>query len=345
MSYSRKASAGSSESNIDWDGFNNHLVEQIGKSQSRVARVLAICDLGKQPRPNFKEKYDPTKKEHIAAIKDKGAEVLVGEYYENNKKVNGEYISIPLKPNDQVSIILDFPEIMINYGKFFDDSGEDRFEPYSAPAMGSWWDKSQGERGMMVAKGIGLSCSPNKKAASGWGYAPNNTISRLAMNCKDVNGKPLCEDEAVDQDFDIGLLLGGVCTYTLGAVIHKEGTKSYFNLTLKDCAPKHDAIPVPDVPCNIYGLSYAGGNDTDALSRICKFKPIMNTLTLGENYEKSGLKADFDAYFKTLNGNDSGGGNATGSATPSGSGGGEAKTDVSQFDDAADQDDDMSMFD
>lgn len=340
MSYSRKASAGSSsESNIDWEGFNQHVADVIGKNTSRIARVVSITDLGKQPRPNFKEKYDASKKEHIDAIKDKGAEVLVGEYYANNKKENGEYISIPLKPNDQVSIVLDFPEVLVNYGKYFDDSGEDRFEAYTAPAMGSWWDKTQGEKGMMLAKGIGLSCAPNKKAKSGWGYALNNTISRLALNCVDKDGKPIYEEEVVDQDFDIGLLLGGICTYTLGATI-SDCPKKYFNLTVKDCAPKHAQITVPDVPCHIYGLSYAGGNAMEDLARIAKFKPILNTLTLGEGYEKSGLKADFTAYFKTLGNSEEG----TGSAKPTATAGQESVTDASQFDDAGD-DDDMSMFD
>jgi hypothetical protein len=345
MAYSRKASEtsnSSNSSNIDWEGFNAHLVEAIGKARSRLARVVGIGDLGKQPRPNFKEKYDATNPKHIAAIKDKGATVQIGEYYADNKKQNGEYISTPMTANDQVSILVDFPEVMINYGKFLDDSGEDRFLPYRTPVMGEWWDKTLGEKGMMVAKGIGLSCAPNKKAASGWGYSPNNTIAKLAMNCVDKDGNPIYTGEAVDQDFDIGELMGGICTYTLGAVLHESGGKKYFNQTLKDCAPKHEAIPVPDVPLELFGLSYEGGNDVKALEAFSKFNPIMNTLTLGENYDKSGLKADFDAYFKSLGGNSSSGGE--GSASPSASTGEKAATSVEEFDDA-DGDDDMSMFD
>ena len=169
-----------------------------------------------------------------------------------------------------------------------------------------------------------------------------NSYNQIMFGSVDKDGNPIYTGEAVDQDFDIGELMGGICTYTLGAVLHESGGKKYFNQTLKDCAPKHEAIPVPDVPLELFGLSYEGGNDVKALEAFSKFNPIMNTLTLGENYDKSGLKADFDAYFKSLGSNSTSGGE--GSASPSASTGEKAATSVDEFDDA-DGDDDMSMFD
>lgn len=321
MAYSRKASASQGESNIDWEGFNEHLVEVIGSVKSRVAVISGICDLGKQPRDNFKQRYDATKKEHIEALKDRGAEVLQGEFFENNKKVNGEYISIPQRPVDQVAIFATFPEVMVNYGKFFDDSGEDRFEPYTNLVMGNWWNKSAGDKGMMLAKGISLTCGKNDKAASGWGYDAKNTISRLAKNGVDMDNNPICTDAVVDQDFDIGSILGSVCMYSLGAEITKSNGKNYLNITLKDCAPKHEAVPVPKVPIKIFGASYEGGNDADAIKMIMKFKPLMNTLSLGEDWVDSGLKKDIDKMVADNSSSASASSNegtaSKGSATPS----------------------------
>ena len=330
MSYSRKAQAPQSESNIDYKAFDAHRADVIGKADSRVAVISGICDLGRQPRANFEERYDATKPEHIKAIKDKGAKVRENvEFYENNKKTTGDVISIPQTPNDQIALFVSFPECMVNYGKFFDDSGEDRFEPYTSLLMGTFWDKNLGEKGKMVAKGIGLSCVKSDKVESGWAYSPLNTISKLALNCVREDGAAVYSGAAVDQNFDIGLLLGGVCTYSLGSEINAKG---YFNEKIKDCAKKHQAIPVPDVEVPIFGLSYDGGNSDDAIARASKFNTIRNVLEQGEGWELSGLKKDFDAYFKKNaktsddKGAASGGSSASASSAAS-------STDTDEFDD------------
>lgn len=293
MGYTRKAQAPQTESNIDWNGFNKHLVEQIGATDSRIAKVCGIVDIGKQARKNFEEAYDPSKEEHTKAIEERGAEVLNGEYFnDKGKKVSGEYISIPQNPVEQVVVFVAFPEIMINYGKFFDDSGEDRFEPYVCPVGGDWWDKNAGEKGMKLAKGIPLSCTKNDKAKSGWAYSPNNTISKLGLNGVDKDGNPIYEGAVLDQDFDLGSLLGAVCMYTLGAELSDD---KWFNQKIKDCAKKHKAVPVPDVAVPEFGCLWEGGNAKEDLEQVLRFRPVYNAMTQAENWEESGIKAELDA--------------------------------------------------
>jgi len=330
MSYSRKAQAPQSESNIDYKAFNEHLVEVIGnKMESRVAVISGICDLGRQPRANFEERYDATKPDHIKALKDRGAEVKENvEFYEKNQKTRGDLISIPQNPNDQIALYVSFPECMVNYGKFFDDSGEDRFEPYTTILMGTYWDKNLGEKGKMLAKGIGLSCTKNDKSPSGWAYSPLNTISKLALNCVRADGAAVYSGTVVDQDFDIGELLGGVCTYSLSAEINDKG---YFNEKVKDCAPKHKMIPVPDETVAIFGLSYGGGNDDDSIARAMKFATVRNTLEQGEGWATSKLKEEVDAFFKKKGGN--AGGSASASASASASSAASKADEEDEFDD------------
>lgn len=274
MGFSKKASKGSSSnvSNVDWDAFNEHLLEQIGEEvESRVGIISGIIDLGVQPRPDYVEEYTGTKKQD--------AQLKSGRSYLDADEEN---IITELKPVDQVAIFVDFPEIMINYGEFFND-GEDDWKPYRHLITGENWDKQENK---MFAKGVSLSCKPDDKAPSGWGYDRKSTISKLAIGSGVIKRAP------VDQNFDIADLMNGVITMDLVA----EESGKYVNIKATNISSKHPAIPVPEHDIECFGIGLDGDNDADTLKFIRA--SIRNTLERAQGWETSGLKAELDAQEK-----------------------------------------------
>lgn len=272
--FSKKASdrSGGGGSNVDWDAYNDHLLEQIGEEEeNRIAVVSGLIDLGIQDRPDYVEEYKGTKAQEAAL---KSGKSRLDEDEEN--------IITPLKPTEQIAIMADFPEIMINYGKFFSKDGEDDWKPYRHLITGEWWDKSARK---MLAKGVSLSCKPDDKSESGWAYDRKSNISKLAVATGVVAKAP------VDQNFDIGELLGGVFTMDVSAEESKDG--KHINVKVKNISKKHEKIPVPDHDIEPFGVMFDGDNDEESLKQLRA--SVKNTLERAQGWETSGLKAELDA--------------------------------------------------
>ncbi len=271
--FNKKASKGTGGSDVDWDAYNDHLLEQIGDEvENHVAIVSGLIDLGVQERPDYVEEYTGTKKQE-KAIKD-------GRSYVRENEDGEEEIVTELKPVDQVAIFADFPEIMINYGKFFSKDGEDDWKPYRHLITGTFWNKADRK---MYAKGVSLSCSPNDKAKGGWAYDPKSTISKLAVATGSAKSP-------VEQDFDIGELLGGVFSMDLVAEESKDG--KHINIKANNPSKKHKTVKVPEYDIEPMGIMLDGDNDEEDLKQL---RPaIINTLELAEGWATSGLKEELD---------------------------------------------------
>lgn len=284
-SFSMKAQKPTGGSNVDWDAYTKHLIEVIGtETKSQVFRISGLVDLGEQERKPFEEPYDEGKKEHIEALspEDKrGAKVVIGKHPKTGAQC--EMISIPQRPAQQVAIVLDYPEIMVNYGKFF--GKEDEFKPYREVYGGTF--RLQGEGVNILARGISLNCMKEPKAPSGYAYSKLNMISKFATAIgKNPTG-------TLDQDFDLGELIGGVGVITTGLKVTEKGEKVYANFWAKDPSPKHEMIPVPEINVPMFGISFQGGNDPEMLKQLNA--PTKETIKRAINYEGSAIQKELEA--------------------------------------------------
>jgi hypothetical protein len=273
MAYSKKVEKRASESNVDWDEFNEHLLEQIGEeSESQVAILSGIMDLGIQERPDHEEDYKGSTEQ------DKS--ISEGRSYLTEDET---LIITPAKAVDSVALYADFPDVLVNYGKFFSKDEEDEWRPYRHLITNTWWDPVAK---LMVAKGAALSCRPNPKAPSGWAFDPKSTISKLATCTGAVPKGP------VDQEFELGDLLGGVFVMDLQAVRDKK----YINVKALNIGTKHKAIPSPEYDLEPFGVSWKGGNDDSSLQQVRA--NIKSTMERALNWPDSKLKIEFEEYEK-----------------------------------------------
>lgn len=266
FSFKPQPSTESSSSNIDFDGFNQHLYEKIG-SKNRIGIISGIIDLGVQKPDDFVEDFKDTKDQNKAIEEGRskletreGKQVLVTEQ----------------KPCQQIAISVDFPEVMIDYGKFFNEDGASDEKPYRHILNGEWWDKHNKE--MILAKGYNLKCRPDDKVPSGWAYDSKNTISKLANAAGLVDG-------SVDQNFDLGSLLGQVVMFDLKAVKNDK----FVNIKCINPSSKHEAIPVPEHNVQPYGVRFDIQNDPEVLKQLRN--SVVNTMKRSSTFAGSPLEA------------------------------------------------------
>lgn len=285
MSFSMKAQKPTGGSNVDWKALSDHQLEVIGtETKSRIFRISGLVDLGEQERKPFEEPYDEGKKEHIEALSpedNRGAKLVIGKHPKTGAQC--EMISIPQRPAQQVAIVLDYPELMINYGKFF--GKEDEFKPYREVYGGTFF--LTGEKLSILGRGISLNCMADDKAPSGYAYSKLNMISKFATAIgKNPTG-------TLDQDFDLAELIGGVGVITTGMKVTQKGDKTFTNFWAKDPSPKHEMIPVPEINVPTFGISFQGGNDPEMLKQLNA--PTKNTIKRALNYEGSAIQKELEA--------------------------------------------------
>lgn len=293
--FSMKAPKGTGSgegSNVDWDGLRTHTLSKVGKRQSRIARLAGVIDLGMQKREDFSEPYLETNPDHENAIKNKNAQVRSGKDNKTGKIC--DMIYIPMKDSSQVAFVVDFPEIMIDTGKFFNKDATSALTPFRYVLGGDFFVKDLGfgddSKGMILSSPSSLSMTKNDKIEGSWGYSPNNMVSKLALAIG------LFEEALIPQDFDLGEMIGGEFAMTLGQV---ENGK-YVNTVCKDPAMKHEAIPSPayDEDAMCFGISFAGGNEEDDLkNNSIMSRTVMNTIRRSSTYATSGLKIQMDKIY------------------------------------------------
>jgi len=283
-------------SNVDWNELNRHIHEQVGEAtQSRLYQLTGLVDLGTQPRDNFEEEYEPNneKKGHDKLIEDGKATLIVGK---SKKGEPVDMISKPLSPARSVAFVLDFPEIMINYGKFFGKDGKDDFKPLRVYYGGEFFNRNKGYA--TLARPTSVLTMPNDKAPSGWSFATNSIITKFGK----VAG--LDTQGVLDGEVELGDMIGSIGMMSVSSKLTEKGDKVYQNTYAKDPAPKHPAIPVPNKESlpQTFGISFFNPEDEDGnkvpndpemlkqLKKACK-----DTMKEATDWDISDVKKELEA--------------------------------------------------
>ena len=236
MGFNKKAkqTTSSYESNIDWEAYNQHLLEQIneatedGDDSVQVCIISGLVDTGTQPPQEEYTVYDWEDSEQ----QNKLLKANFGCFVEDDK------FHIPNRKNDTMVIMVDFPTIQINYGAFFSEDGADDWKPYRHLYAGDW-------------KGVATPIILNPKDGE---YNPKSRISKLAKVTGCIKGS------AAPADFDLGELMGKDLVMDITA----EQNGEYININVKDPAKRNKAIPIPDHDIEPFGVMIGEENDPEA---------------------------------------------------------------------------------
>lgn len=271
MAFKKVAKGGESStgqaSRENWDAFYAHVEDVIrdvtedGDSKNQVCFISGIVDTGTQTKEP-EDKYtiydwEDSERQHKLIAADFGCYEKEGKFY------------IPNKPekNDSITLYVDFPSIVVDYG-ILDGSGVPRFLPYRELLAGEW-------------EGIATHTALSSK-----GYGGKSRVNALAK------ATGLHKSGDLSGSFDVGQLLG--LPFTMDIITNRGGDKQqYVNVKISNPSSKHKAIPVPEHDVEPFGIMMTGGNNPDDLKYIRK--AVLRRLELADEWEDSELKKELEA--------------------------------------------------
>lgn len=236
-----KAKAGTGGGfDVDFQGFNEHLFDVIGSRTRTLGYVVCgLVELGTQELDPFEIPLAEASADHKKALDDpkREAKVIIAQHPKTKEPV--ETLSIPQKPKAQMAIVVEIPKLKIDYGKFFSKDKESDVKPYRFYMGGEWMvNGPDGKKIKILGRPSNVVCGPNDKAPSGWAYASNNLLFKFAEAAGLTD-----ENNILDQDFDLGELLGSQGAIKVSAKKTEKNDKVYVNVTVKDPSPRAEEVP------------------------------------------------------------------------------------------------------
>lgn len=275
--YSMKAGSDNAGSNADWEGFNQELKEKIGELDSRIGIISGIVDLGIQTMPDTEFEYKGDASQQKLLSEDKV------EKYGNHIRTDEdgkEWLVLPQKPCRNFAILADFPEIDIDYGKFFSEDGESQVRPYRHILNGEWFKMIDGKRYNVV--NLKASCNKKENKDKVWTFGEKSYIAKLAKACG-------VADQVLDAQMDVGYLMEEYCMFPLGV----EEKNGYINVKIESPAPKHKSIPDPEWNATPCFINFFGENDEESLKTLKA--SVKNTMAMARNFKDSDVRKQLEA--------------------------------------------------
>lgn len=268
-------------SNIDFEALSKHVVEAVGcseKPEALIGIVSGVIDLGLQAQEDAKMEWkgDAASEAEELAKNDK-------QYFEtlpNDKGVPTRYKRWAVKPQRCAALTVDFPSVLVNRGKFFDENGVGEDLPFRGLLNNEFGLKGVGK---VVGKPYSLREQRNDDGT--WSLKNNTILFKLgqAVNALDDKGnfKPAY----------LGDLIGKAAMFNVHVFLNEHGGKQYLNekLAFNGPVPKmmQNMIPTLDEKF-MYMINFKGEQDLDALKSLRQ--SVINTMKLAEDFVGSDVE-------------------------------------------------------
>ena len=260
---------------VDWDALNNYIVETCGlqDGDTLVGYISALYDLGIQTPADSEYVFTGTQEDEAAEIA-KNPSVYFKDGFDDNK-APARLKCAPSKPFQHVTFAVDFPEIMLDKGKFFgDDSGA---KPLRLYLGGDFWMGK--EIGKVVQNPFSMK---NTTKTGAWSFDSKATIYKMAVGAK------LIKDGEPFESKRIGELLGKSLQWKVKIDLTENKGKFYLNQKIGYAAGLgRGQQPIEPVMELVY-VGFNKDNDAQAVNEIPSH--IVNTMKRASNFEGSKLQ-------------------------------------------------------
>ena len=262
-------------SKVDWDGLNNYIVETCGlqDGDTLVGYISALYDLGVQTPADSEYVFTGTQEDEAAEIA-KNPSVYFKDGLDDNK-APARLKCAPSKPFQHVTFAVDFPEIMLDKGKFFGDDGGAK--PLRLYLGGDFWMGK--EIGKVVQNPFSMK---NTTKTGAWSFDSKATIYKMAVGAK------LIKDGEPFESKRIGELLGKSLQWKVKIDLTENKGKYYLNQKIGYAAGLgRGQQPIEPVMELVY-VGFNKDNDAQAVNEIPSH--IVNTMKRASNFEGSKLQ-------------------------------------------------------
>jgi hypothetical protein len=267
--------------NIDFDALTKHVVEAVGCSEAPEAMigiVSGVIDLGLQAQEDAKMKWtgDAASEAEELAKNDK-------QYFEtlpDDKGVPTRYKRWEVKPQRCAAITIDFPETLVNRGKFFDEDKVGEELPYRGLLNNEFGQKGVGK---VVGKPYSLREQRNDDGT--WSLKNNTILFKLGQATKQLDEKGNFKPAY------LGNLIGEAAMFNVHVYTNEHGGKEYLNekLSFNGPVPKAMAKMIPTLDDKfMYMVNFKGEQDLEVLKTLRQ--SIINTMKQAEDFEGSDVQ-------------------------------------------------------
>ena len=281
-----KQSSGGKE--IDFDALNKYVVEtaQLEERETISGYVSAIVDLGVQKQEPAKFVFNGTEDDEKRIIKEHP-----GTWFEDGvdpqTKEKVRYRCWEQRPIQCVAIAIDFPDIMLNKGKFFED-GETEEKPLRLWLGGEFYTKSHGR---VVGRPFPLKVVKNDETGN-WSLSTKSTLYKMAVGAKLIKSGQDFLPERLDE------LLGKTLLFECQIWFKKgnDGKKYYTEYCRYVSGLTRGMKPFKEFPTEPFVIMFDEENDEENVKQIRRH--VVNTMMMAENFEGSKIQKQLEKLGK-----------------------------------------------
>lgn len=292
-SYASTATDPLNKPTVDFDALNRYVVAEckLQQPETMVGVISMIVDLGtqKQNDATYKLEGDDiglTVEQLTAKYQaeiDAGKITKFADAFDSETSSWSLHKYVPQKPHQSIAYAVDFPDIMLDKGKFF---GEEKPNPKPLRMWigGQFWNKHL--KKMLVQNVIPLKVTKDDKI-TGWTMNPKSSLYKMALAAKIIQTDDAFLPENVDA------LLGKALQFK-AQIFYKKGTdgKEYYTEKLNFAAGVARGQTEHKLD-KVHLVQFKQPNDPIALKELRGH--IVNTIQNATNYEGSAIQAQFEA--------------------------------------------------
>lgn len=281
------------ESNVDYAALNRYVVETCGLQQPKTLRgvISTIVDLGTQKQNDATYKLD--KEDVNLTVEELEAKYALdihegriskfAKAYDNDSKSWTIQKFVPQKPRQSIVYAVDFPDIMLDKGKFFGEEEGKNLKPLRLWIGGQHWNDHL--KKMLVNQVIPLKITKDEKI--GWTMRPNSSLYKIALGAEVIKTDEAFMPDRIDE------LLGKTLLFT-AQVFFKKGNdgKEYYTEKLKYSSGLVMGMPSLTLD-NTYLIQFNGDNDPQGLKELRAH--VLNTIKNATNYEGSKIQSQLES--------------------------------------------------
>lgn len=266
--------------NIDFEALSQHVVDAVGcaeKPEALIGIISGVIDLGLQKQEDAKMVWtgDAASELEELAKNDK-------QYFEtlpNDQGVATRYKRWEVKPQRCAAIVVDFPSVMVNRGKFFDEDGVGEELPFRGLLNNEFGLKGVGK---IVGKAYSLREQRNDDGS--WSLKNNTILFKLGQ----------ATNQLVDGKFKpahLGNLIGEAAMFNVHVFLNEHGGKKYLNekMSFNGPVPKMMQSMVPKLDEKFMHVVNFTGEQDEAVLKTLR-QSIINTMKMAEDFEGSDLQ-------------------------------------------------------
>ena len=277
---------------VDFDALNEFVVEQVGCQQPETLNgvLTGIIDLGNQKLPDAEDDVESGDESlTVEELTDKYSDDIESGKISKFDIVKDwstlppkEVIKkfVPQKDRQCISYCVDFPDVMLDKGKFFGENSEPKpLRLYFGGQYYNTFSKKMMVQNLLPLKITNIAKDPQNSKV--WSLSPKSQLHKMAVAAKLINTGDAFLPDNIDE------LLGKTLQFKVQIGFNEKGDKKYYfeKLSFLGAIQRKDK-PFEDVP--VFLIQMDEENDPEALKGLRKH--LINTMEMSTNFEGSALQ-------------------------------------------------------